>query len=82
MIVSLRPCGIAPRLEYFILKKGVVGGKIETLCENFDLFVNNIFTRSFLLSSNPLIFTTLGFASKAPLDPTFSYLTIKNINLK
>ena len=61
-----------------ILKKGVVGGIKEILCENFDLLISNNLIRCFLFNSNPLNFTTFGKASNTPEPPALSYFTNKN----
>ncbi len=76
MIVSFNPGAIKPLREYFILKKGVVGGIMLTLWENFDLLIRRILTRDFLLSSKPFIFTNRGEASNIPFEPALSNATI------
>ena len=71
---SLIPEGIIPFLLYFILKKGVLGGKMCNLYGAGELLINFTFNVCVFLNSNPENFTIDGNAPNNPLLPTASNL--------
>jgi len=74
---SLTPVGTMPFLLYFILKKGVVGGKICRRYGAADWLISLTLSVWVFLNSNPANLTMEGLAPNIPLDPTVSNLLLK-----